>query len=143
MDRAQRALEQAEEAVAVAVGSEQTARLRLDAEASHERRRAKALAATEPQRTELTEALAELDAALDDTRPERVAAISGEAIVPAHLVAVLGEPPSHTAARQAWCGLACRIESYRDRHPEALGHETAGGVMAALLAGSGPAVTTL
>ncbi|MGH9282083.1 MAG: hypothetical protein ACRD0S_04015, partial [Acidimicrobiales bacterium] len=132
VERAQRALQQAEDAVAADVRSEQTARLRLDAEASNERKRAKALAATEPQRTELTEALAELDAALDDTRAQRVAALSGEAIVPAHLVAVLGGPPGDAAGRQAWCGLACRIESYRDRHPEALGHESAGGVMAAL-----------
>ncbi|MGH9181425.1 MAG: hypothetical protein ACRDY5_06900 [Acidimicrobiales bacterium] len=75
---------------------------------------------------------AEFDAALDDTRAQRVAALSGEAIVPAHLVAVLGEPPGDAAGHQAWCGLACRIESYRDRHPEAFGHESAGGVMAAI-----------
>ena len=31
-----------------------------------------------------------------------------------------------------WSGLACRIESYRDRHPGALGHEAHGGVEAAV-----------
>ncbi len=129
---ARSALERAEDAAASAVDAERVARLRLDDAVSNERRRTKALAATEPQRVKLSEALAELDAGLDDTRTARVAALSAEAIVPAHLVAVLGEPPGDTAGRQAWCGPACRIESYRDRHPEALGHEIAGGVMAAL-----------
>ncbi len=129
---ARRALERAEGAVATAVDAERGARLRLGVAVSNERKRGRALADTEPRRVELTEALAELDAALDDTRPARVAALADEAIVPAHLVAALGEPPTDTAPRQAWSKLAGRIESYRDRHPEALGHEVAGGVTAAI-----------
>jgi conjugative relaxase-like TrwC/TraI family protein len=129
---AQRALERAEGAVAAVVGAERGARLRLDAAVSNERKRARVLADTEPRRVQLTEALAEIDAALDDTRAARVAALSDGPIFPAHLVAVLGEVPNNTAGRQAWRGLASRIESYRDRHPEALGHEGAGGVMAAI-----------
>jgi hypothetical protein len=61
-----------------------------------------------------------------------VAVLADEAIVPAHLVAVLGEPPADIAARQVWRGLAGRIESYRDRHPEALCHEGDGSVVAAI-----------
>ncbi|MGI8686071.1 MAG: MobF family relaxase [Acidimicrobiales bacterium] len=127
-----RAVERAEDAVEAAIQAERDARNRLDAEVSNERRRARALAATEPRRVELTEAMAELDAALDDTRAARVTELSAQAIVPAHMVEVLGEPPADPGSRQAWWGLAYRIESYRDRHPEALGHETAAGVMAAI-----------
>jgi len=130
--QAQRSLERAEGTVGTAVQAERTARARLDAEESNQRRRTKALAGTEPQRQELTQALAELDAALDDSRGERIAGLSGEAITPAHLVAVLGEPPIDPGPRQAWSGLAYRIESYRDRHPEVLGHEADGGVKAAI-----------
>ncbi len=46
---AERVLERAEDAVQAAVGAERAARERLDAEASNERKRARALAATEPQ----------------------------------------------------------------------------------------------
>ncbi len=129
---ARSALQRAEDAAASAVDAERVARLRLDDALSNERRRTKALADTEPQRVELTEAVAEFDAALDDTRAARVADLAAEAIVPAHLVAVLGEPPTDPGARQAWSGLAGRIESYRDRHPEAFGHEGDGDVMAAI-----------
>jgi hypothetical protein len=118
-------------AVTAAEDTERDARSRLDAEASTQLRREAALGATEARRTELTHALAEIDAALDETRAQRVADLSAEAIVPAHLAA-LGEVPTDPGARQVWCGLACRIESYRDRHPDALGHEAHGGVEAAI-----------
>lgn len=87
--------------------------------------------AVAPERAELTQVLGEFDAALDDTRAARVAAMAAEPVAPAHLV-VLGEPPADSAGRQAWYGLAYRVESYRDRHPEALGHEASGGVAAAI-----------
>lgn len=58
--------------------------------------------------------------------------MSADAIGPDHLVAVLGEPPTQAGPRQVWCELAGRIESYRDRHPEAIGHESEGGVTAAV-----------
>ena len=90
------------------------------------------MAAVAPERAEVAQALAEIDAALDDTRAQRVAALAREPIAPAHLVSVLGDPPAHPAGRQVWCGLAYGIESYRDRHPEALGHEAHGGAMAAI-----------
>lgn len=84
--------------------------------------------------------MGEINAALDDTRAHRVTALSAELVVPAHLAAVVREVPSDAGARQAWCGLAYRIESYRDRHPEALGHEAHGGVVAAIGAPPGGAV---
>lgn len=130
--QASRAVERAQSAVTAAEAVERDARSRLDAEASSQLRLEAALGATEARRSELTQAVAELDAALDDTRAQRVAELSAEAVVPAHLAAVLGEVPSDPRARQVWCGLACRIESYRDRHPEALGHEAHGGVVAAI-----------
>lgn len=58
--------------------------------------------------------------------------LATEPITPLHLVAAQGEQPTSLAGRQAWSGLAYRVESYRDRHPEALGHEAGGGVMAAI-----------
>ncbi|MDP9386525.1 MAG: hypothetical protein M3Q48_01000, partial [Actinomycetota bacterium] len=127
MARAERALERAEHALADAARAEDDARGRLDAEVSNERRRTKALAATGAQRAELTEVLAELAAALDDTQAERVEALAAEPIIPPHLV----EAPSDPHARQAWCGLAWRVEAYRDR-PDALHDEADAGVMAAI-----------
>ena len=132
MATALKAVERAESAVTAAEACERDARSRLDAEASNQLRRDTALGATEASRTELTHVLDELDAALDDTRAQRVAALSAQAIVPAHLAAVLGKVPPDPGARQVWCGLAGRVESYRDRHPGALGHEAHGGVVAAI-----------
>ena len=88
--------------------------------------------AVAPERAELTKALRELDAALDDTRAARVAAMAAEPLAPGHLAGLLGDPPTQPAGRAAWCGIAYRVESYRDRHPEALEHAVAGGVMAAI-----------
>lgn len=78
------------------------------------------------------DALGELDAGLDDTRAARVIAMANEATAPTHLVAVLGAVPTSPAGRQVWCALAYRVESYRDRHPAALGHDLDGGLMAAI-----------
>lgn len=110
-------VEHAEVAVTAAEATERDARCRLDAEASSQLRRETALGATEARRTELTHALAEIDAALDDTRAQRVTELSTEAIVPAHVAAVLGEMPSDPGARQVWCGLGYRIESYETAIP--------------------------
>ncbi|HEV2810918.1 MAG TPA: MobF family relaxase [Acidimicrobiales bacterium] len=127
-----RAAERADDAVAAAAEGERDARGRLDAELAAQQKRARATDAVAPQRAELTQVLAEIDAALDDSRAARVSAIAAEPVAPAHLVAVLGEPPANSAGGQAWCGLAYRVESYRDRHPEALGHEASAGVAAAI-----------
>jgi conjugative relaxase-like TrwC/TraI family protein len=130
--RAARALEVADGAVVAAGHAEGDARQRLSQERAAQQQREQAMAAVAPQRGEVTQALAELDAALDDTRGQRVAVLAGQAITPFHLVSALGDPPAEPAGRQVWCGLAYRIESYRDRHPEALGHEVTGGVVAAI-----------
>ena len=126
------ALERAEDAAAQATLAEHDARERLDAEVSTMAERFRALAATEDCRIELTDALAELDAALDHTRAGRVAELADLDLTPTHLAGVLGQAPTDPRGRQAWCGLAERIESYRDRHPDALGHEEAGGVVGAV-----------
>ncbi|HET7489359.1 MAG TPA: MobF family relaxase [Acidimicrobiales bacterium] len=76
------------------------------------------------------DALAELDGALVDSLAARVRALAGDP--PAHLVEVLGRPPAPGAGRSAWCGLALRVEHYRDGHPEALGHDDDDGVNAAI-----------
>ncbi|MDP9019536.1 MAG: relaxase domain-containing protein [Actinomycetota bacterium] len=132
VQRCLRVTERADDGVAAAAEAERDARRQLDAERAAQQERARGRDAVAPHRMELTQVLAELDAALDDTRAARVAAMAGEPIAPIHLVAVLGEPPADSAGRQAWCGLAYQVESYRDRHPEALGHEAFGGVAAAI-----------
>ena len=130
--RCLQAVTRADDAVTAAMQAERDARRRLGEHHAAQQDRTTALAATEPQRAELTQSLRELEAALDDTRAARVAALAAGPNAPTHLAAALGEPPANSAGRQAWCGLAYRVESYRDRHPEALGHEAHGGVMAAI-----------
>jgi conjugative relaxase-like TrwC/TraI family protein len=130
--RCLRAAERADDAVEAAAEGERDARRRLHAELAAQQKGARAMDAVAPERAELTQVLGEFDAALDDTRAARVAAMAAEPVAPAHLVVVLGEPPADSAGRQAWYGLAYRVESYRDRHPEALGHEASGGVAAAI-----------
>ena len=80
-------------------------------------------------RREVADALAELDAALDHTRADRVRALATEP--PRHLVDVLVTPPDGGPGRAAWCGLALGVEAYRDRHPEVLGAGD-GGVVGAI-----------
>ncbi len=132
LTRSLQATARADDGVAAAAEVEGDARGRLDAELAAQQRRARAMDAVAPERAELTQVLGEFDAVLDDTRAARVAAIAAEPVAPGHLVAVLGEPPADSAGRQAWCGLAYRVESYRDRHPEALGHVASGDVAAAI-----------
>ena len=132
LERCRRAVERADDAVATAVVAEHDARRGLERELAVQRERVAAMEAVAPHRAELGEALGEIAAALDDTRAARVAAMAAEPLAPSHLVEVLGEPPADGARRAAWCGLAYRIETYRDRHPEALEHATEGGVMAAI-----------
>jgi hypothetical protein len=45
---------------------------------------------------------------------------------------MLGDPPSSVAGRQAWCALAYEIETYRDHHPDAIGHEHEQAAQAAI-----------
>ena len=132
LERCRRAVDRANAAVARAIAAERDARQGLEGELAAQRERVEAMEAVAPQRVELSEALGELDAALDNTRAARVEAMAAEPLAPTHLAGVLGEPPVDRAGRAAWCGLAYRVESYRDRHPEALEHPAHGGVMAAI-----------
>lgn len=132
LERCRRAVERARAAVVTAVDAEDGARRGLEGELAAQRKRAAAMEAVAPQRAELIEALGELDAALDDTRAARVAAMATQPLAPTHLAGVLGEAPEDPAGRAAWCGLAYRVEAYRDRHPEALEHIAEGGVIAAI-----------
>ena len=130
--RAAQAVETAKVDLVAALAAERAARHLVGEESSAEHKRATAAAAIEPRRAELSRKLCELDAALDDTLAGRVAALADQALVPTHLIEVIGEPPIDPSGRKTWCGLAYAVESYRDRHPEALGHETQSGIMAAI-----------
>ena len=132
LERCRRAVERADDAVVCAIAAERDARQGLDGELAGQRERVAAMEAVAPERAGLREALGELDAALDDTRAARVAAMADEPLAPTHLAGVLGELPIDPGGREAWCGLAYRVETYRDRHPEALEHVGKGGVMAAI-----------
>ena len=132
LERCGRAVKRADDAVVTTVAAEREARQGLEGQLAGQRERVAAMEAVGPERAELREALGELDAALDDTRAARVAAMAAEPLAPSHLIGVLGGPSAHGAGRAAWCGLAYRVETYRDRHPEALEHVAEGGVMAAI-----------
>jgi hypothetical protein len=72
-----------------------------------------AMAETAVERSDLSRAVDEIKGALSATRPDRVVAA---ALDPAHhLWAELGPPPQTRGGLAAWCGLAERIETKRDR----------------------------
>lgn len=70
------------------------------------------------QRRQDSDAVAELDGALDHTRAARVRALASGGEELSHLVALLGAPPAGGPGRAASCGLALQVEAYRDRHPD-------------------------
>jgi hypothetical protein len=77
---------------------------------------------------------------LERVRAERVIAMErGDAPRSSHVVGMLGGPPSSVAGRQAWCALAYEIETYRDHHSNAIGHEHEQGARAAI----GPSPSSL
>jgi len=82
-------------------------------QASHER----ALAATAPERHELSQAVADLGAAVVRTRPERAVALVNQEVTPAHLVETLGPVPEGPWPRAVWWALAAEVEDFHDRHP--------------------------
>jgi hypothetical protein len=81
----------------------------------HQQQRRHALVETHEHRVELSASLADIDGALDRSRPERVQALAEEGAD--HLVAVLGPVPQTAAGGVAWCQLAGKVEAYLDRHP--------------------------
>ena len=75
-----------------AVTAERDLRDELAAIAGHQQQRKQVINDSAPRRNELASTVAQLDAALDHTRPERVHALADEP--PAHQVERLGEPPA-------------------------------------------------
>ncbi|MDQ3569257.1 MAG: relaxase domain-containing protein [Actinomycetota bacterium] len=76
-----------------------------------------ALAATASERRELSQAVADLEAGLERTRPERVQVLARQEITAAYLVDALGPLPEGSGPRAVWCALAVEVEEFRDRHP--------------------------
>jgi hypothetical protein len=70
------------------------------------------------QRQELGTTLAQVDAALDRTRPARVAALAEDP--PGHLVQRIGPAPGTPAGRAVWCHHAHDIEADLDRNDGAI-----------------------
>jgi len=104
----------AEERLEQGVAAERDLRDRLAAIARHQQARREAIAAMAPKGKELETALAQLHAALDCTRPDRVLALADE--LPPHLVERLGKPPGSPAGRAVWCHYARGIEATLDRN---------------------------
>jgi conjugative relaxase-like TrwC/TraI family protein len=96
------------------VAAERDLRDRLAAIARHQQARREAIAGSAPERKELETELAQLDAALDATRPDRALALADEQ--PPHLVERLGQPPGSPAGRGVWCHYALGIEATLDRN---------------------------
>ena len=72
------------------------------------------VADTGPRRSDLQVALAQVDGALDHTRPRRVQRHVEDP--PAYLTDRLGVPPSTPAGQAVWCHHAMPIESFLDRN---------------------------
>ncbi|MGH9222313.1 MAG: AAA family ATPase [Acidimicrobiales bacterium] len=132
IESAQRRSEHAQGRLSAAVDCERDARCALTRETDAQRARESALRANRGPLTNLEEAVADVEQALERTRAERVAAMARGDAPRSHLTDVLGEPPTSSAGRQAWCGLAWEIESHRDEHPGPVGRDGDGSVEAAL-----------
>lgn len=124
-DRAESVLMSASDAV---VGQQE----KVDVERRAQQERQRAVEAIAPRRHELTQALLEIDAALDATRAERIMAMTREP--PTHLVAALGAVPEDLAARHRRCQHRHRdrLRTGRDHHRRigarrGLGPPTRGG----------------
>jgi conjugative relaxase-like TrwC/TraI family protein len=97
-----------------ATNEERDLRDRLGALAEHQQRRQHVITQTAPRRKELDTRLAQIDAALDRSRPDRVAALAEHP--PPHLVTLIGSVPDSSAGRAVWCHHAQRIEADLDHH---------------------------
>jgi hypothetical protein len=98
-----------------AVAGEHEAEDNLARVRQRQQQRQQVLRATAPERSELTRAVADLDAALDHTRPERVVQLVTKP--DADVTHLLGDPPDTPAGRAVWCHHALAIETIRDRNP--------------------------
>jgi hypothetical protein len=76
---------------------------------------AAAMKATSDERHQLEACAGDVAAALDQTRPQRVA---DAALDPtSHLWNTLGPPPPTRGGTAAWCGIAQQLETFNDHHP--------------------------
>jgi hypothetical protein len=111
---AQAQLAAAEDRAQKATSAERHMRERLAALAEHHQQRQDHLADVAVPRQEIGTTLAQVDAALDRTRPDRVAALADDP--PDHLVARIGPAPATLAGRAVWCHHALDIEAAFDRN---------------------------
>lgn len=79
---------------------------------------------TAADRGRIRSALADIDHALDDTRPQRVRAAGADPT--SALSTVIGPRPEHPAGRATWSAIAERIETWRDHTPPGDRQTTAG-----------------
>jgi hypothetical protein len=94
--------------------TERNLREQLARISSHQQQRQQAIKDSAPNRKELETILAQLEAALDHTRPQRVHALSSDPSP--DLVRRLGEPPASAAGGAVWCHHALPIEAALDRN---------------------------
>jgi hypothetical protein len=132
VEAAARRCEEAESRLSAAIDHETQYRRIVRVEAAAQRARVQALRDNRGVLADLERAFADVDRALDRVRANRVISMASGREPRTHLVGMLGEPPPSVAGRQAWCALAYEIESYRDHHPDAVGHEHEEGIQAAI-----------
>ena len=111
---AQAQVDAGERWVEQAVIAERELRERLGALAEHQERRKTHIADISVRRKELDTTVAQIDADLDRTRPNRVAALADDP--PEHLVSWIGPAPDTPAGRAVWCHHALDIEADLDRN---------------------------
>ena len=104
----------AEEHLEQATAAEHTLREQLDAVSQYQQQRQQTIAAAGPEHHELVTSLAQLDGALDLTRPDRIHTLVDEP--PSHLVERLGSPPASPAGQAVWCHHALAVEAVLDRN---------------------------
>ncbi len=94
--------------------AERDLRDRLACISTYQQERRQAITDIAPRRREFETATAQLDVALDYTRPQRVRALMSDPSP--DLVKRLGEPPASAAGRAVWCHHALPIEAALDRN---------------------------
>ena len=104
----------AEGALNQAITDERRLRDHLAAIATHQKQRQRIFNDSRPLHQQLESVFAQIDAALDHTRPERVRSDLEQP--PAHLVDRLGPPPPTAAGQALWCHHALPVEAVLDRN---------------------------
>ena len=104
----------AEEHLERATAAEHILREKFDALSQYQQQSQQTIAAAGPEHHELVTSLAQLDGALDLTRPDRIHTLVDEP--PSHLVERLGSPPASPAGQAVWCHHALAVEAVLDRN---------------------------